>query len=549
RIDEIDADEDIALVSTHDDVSTQDNIVQDEGIKDVGVKEIVEVVTTAKMSIDAVVDVAQVTTTIVDIPVSAAKTIVTTGPTITTKSTKTNVKVTQAPKTKGVMIQDTEETTTTNTASSQQPQVQDKGKRKEKIIKEPVKLKKKDQIFFNEEAKMDADYQLAERMQAEEQQELNKEEKTKLFMKFMEKIRKFFAAKRADEKRNKPRSKKDKVTKDSLKRTREELEQESDKNQNMEDDKESTELKQCLEIIPDDRDNITINVHLYLLRFFYILIAPKDQDKTTFTCPYGTFAYRRMLFGLCNASATFKRYMTAIFHDMVEDFMEVFMDDISGIRNISSRSEIPQNNIQVKAQVLPTNDACVVIKFLRRLFARFGVIHKLSSAYHPQTNGQTEVTNRAIKHILEISVGYNSKNWFEKLDDALWALRIAYKTPTGCTPFRLVYRKAFHLPVEIEDRAYWALKQCVTTEMPITTAKKAQRRLDVKTRSTLMMGIFNEHQLKFNSIKDAKKLLEAVEKRFGRNVLHGSTPPFQGGGVLVDQNTIDESWFSSSERK
>ncbi|GJR61872.1 hypothetical protein Tco_1504034 [Tanacetum coccineum] len=58
----------------------------------------------------------------------------------------------------------------------------------------------------------------------------------------------------------------------------------------------------------------------------------------------------------------------------------------------------------------------------------------------------------------------------------------------------------------------------VVTEMPITTAKeKAQRRLEVKARSTLMMGIPNEHQLKFNSIKDAKKLLEAVEKRFGGN--------------------------------
>ncbi|GJY51426.1 hypothetical protein Tco_0442273 [Tanacetum coccineum] len=58
----------------------------------------------------------------------------------------------------------------------------------------------------------------------------------------------------------------------------------------------------------------------------------------------------------------------------------------------------------------------------------------------------------------------------------------------------------------------------VVTEMPITTAKeKAQRRLEVKSRSTLMMGIPNEHRLKCNSIKDAKKLLEAVEKRFGGN--------------------------------
>ena len=60
-----------------------------------------------------------------------------------------------------------------------------------------------------------------------------------------------------------------------------------------------------------------------------IAIAPEDQEKTTFTCPYGTFAYRRMPFGLCNAPATFQRCMMAIFNDMVENIMEIFMDDFS----------------------------------------------------------------------------------------------------------------------------------------------------------------------------------------------------------------------------
>ncbi|GJX25003.1 reverse transcriptase domain-containing protein [Tanacetum coccineum] len=67
--------------------------------------------------------------------------------------------------------------------------------------------------------------------------------------------------------------------------------------------------------------------------YFQIPIAPEDQEKTTFTCPYGTFAYKRMPFGLCNAPATFQRCMTAIFHELIEDSIEVFMDDFSVFDN------------------------------------------------------------------------------------------------------------------------------------------------------------------------------------------------------------------------
>ncbi|GKD89991.1 reverse transcriptase domain-containing protein [Tanacetum coccineum] len=68
-------------------------------------------------------------------------------------------------------------------------------------------------------------------------------------------------------------------------------------------------------------------------RYFQIPINPKDQEKTTFTCPYGTFTYQRMPFGLCNAPGTFQRCMIAIFHDMIEEIMEVFMDDFSVFRD------------------------------------------------------------------------------------------------------------------------------------------------------------------------------------------------------------------------
>nr|GEX44936.1 reverse transcriptase domain-containing protein [Tanacetum cinerariifolium] len=412
--------------------------------------------------------------------------------------------------------------------------------------------------------------------------------------------------------------------------------------------------------------------------YFQIPIDPRDQEKTTFTCPYGTFAYCRMPFDLCNAPGTYQRCMLAIFHDMVEKTMEVFMDDFSifgnsfknclsrldkmlqrcedtklcfnwekshfmvkegivlghkiskngikvdkakinviaklphpttvkGAENLaadhlsrlenpyenvldpkeinenfpletlsmvtfrgdsgapwfadfanyhagnfivkdagffwptiykdahelvkncdscqrqgkfSQRNEMPQNSIQiceifdvwgidfmgpfsssrgnkyilvvvdylskwVEAKALPTNDARVVCKFLKSLFARFGapraiisdrgthfcndqfekvmrkyrVTHRLSIAYHPQTSGQIEVTNRGLKRILERTIVQNHASWSDKLDNALWAFRTAYKTPIVCTPYKLVYGKACHLPIELEHKAYLALKQ------------------------------------------------------------------------------------------
>ncbi|XP_015170973.1 RNA-directed DNA polymerase homolog [Solanum tuberosum] len=65
-----------------------------------------------------------------------------------------------------------------------------------------------------------------------------------------------------------------------------------------------------------------------------ISIAPKDQENTTFTCPYGTFAFKKMLFGLCNSLAIFQRCMMSIFSDMVEETIEVFMDDISLVSDL-----------------------------------------------------------------------------------------------------------------------------------------------------------------------------------------------------------------------
>nr|GEU74562.1 reverse transcriptase domain-containing protein [Tanacetum cinerariifolium] len=257
--------------------------------------------------------------------------------------------------------------------------------------------------------------------------------------------------------------------------------------------------------------------------------------------------------------------MMAIFHDMIEKTIEVFMDDFSVFGNsfrtylshldkmlkrcedtnlclnwekshfmvkegivlghkiskneiegkISQRDEMPQNSIQVceifdvwgidfmgpfsssrgnkyilvaidylskwvKAKAIPTNDARVVCKFLKSLFGRFGtpcaiisnrgtyfcndqfakvmhkygVTHHLATAYHPQTSGQVEVSNRGLKRILEMTVGENRASWSDKLDDALWAFRTAFKTPIGCTPYKLVYENACHPPIDLEQKAY-----------------------------------------------------------------------------------------------
>ncbi|GJS56354.1 reverse transcriptase domain-containing protein [Tanacetum coccineum] len=160
---------------------------------------------------------------------------------------------------------------------------------------------------------------------------------------------------------------------------------------------------------------------------------------------------------------------------------------------ISQRDEMPQNSIQV-CEIFdvwgidfmgpfPFGAPRVIISdrgthFCNDQFAKvmlkYEVTHRLSTAYHPQTSGQVEVSNRSLKRILERTIGENRTSWSDKLDDSLWAFRTAYKTPIGCTLYKLVYGKACHLLIEFEHKAYWALKHANFDLMTAGDHRKVQ---------------------------------------------------------------------------
>ena len=143
---------------------------------------------------------------------------------------------------------------------------------------------------------------------------------------------------------------------------------------------------------------------------------------------------------------------------LVMDYVSNWVEDIPGITydakvvlhcirtNIFTRFRTPK-------AVINDEGSHFYNKLFASLLDKYGVKHQVSLAYHPQSNGQVEVSNKEIKKILE-KTAVTRKDWANKIDDSLWAYRTDFKTPMEMSSYKIAYGKACHLPVEHEHKAY-----------------------------------------------------------------------------------------------
>ncbi|GJS51034.1 reverse transcriptase domain-containing protein [Tanacetum coccineum] len=218
--------------------------------------------------------------------------------------------------------------------------------------------------------------------------------------------------------------------------------------------------------------------------YFQIPIDPLDQEKTTFTCPYGTFAYRPLPFGLCQQSNTSKSL----------DKMLKRCEDNQSVLNWEKCHSYGQGRNSVLAIRISKSRIEAISCFVQKHSDKRDLLSQVPAAKRMLSQdcfggfscSKNMMSLSVIKKDQKISPptpfpdfenphqSENRASWSDKLDDALWAFRTAYKTPIGCTPYKLVYGKACHLPIELEHKAYWALKHANFDLMTAGDHRKVQ---------------------------------------------------------------------------